>query len=81
MKATEAAYLGLLQLKIIIGLLKFRIFSNSRKGSIKSGSHCSAHDLLFRQTDKKTRFPHQPIKIYVKNVATDGASYQTIFLG
>jgi hypothetical protein len=42
MKATEAAYLGLLQLKIIIGLLKFRIFSNSRNGSTKSGSHFSA---------------------------------------
>jgi hypothetical protein len=26
-------------------------------------------------------FPHQPIKIYVKNFATDGASYQTMFLG
>jgi hypothetical protein len=75
MKATEAAYLGLLQLKIIIGLLKFRIFSNSRKGSTKSGSHFSA------KLTKKTRFPHQPIKIYVKNFATDGASYQTIFLG
>jgi hypothetical protein len=73
MKA-EAAYLVLLRLKIIIGLLKFRIFSNSRKGSIKSGSHFSAKL-------KKTRFPHQPIKIYVKNIATDGASYQTIFLG
>jgi hypothetical protein len=53
MKSTEAAYMVLLRLKIIIGLLKFRIFSNSRKGS----------------TDKKTRFPHQPIKIYVKNFA------------
>jgi Kef-type K+ transport system membrane component KefB len=42
MKATEATYLVLLRLKIIIGLLKFRIFSNSRKGSIKSGSHFSA---------------------------------------
>jgi hypothetical protein len=75
MKATEAAYLGLLQLKIIIGLLKFRIFSKSRKGSIKSGSHFSA------KLTKKHCFPHQPIKIYVKNFATDGASYQTIFLG
>jgi hypothetical protein len=75
MKATEAAYLVLLRLKIIIGLLKFRIFFNSRKGSIKSDSHFSA------KLTKKPRFPHQPIKIYVKNVATDGASYQTIFLG
>jgi hypothetical protein len=75
MKATEAAYMMvLLQLKIIIGLLKFRIFSNSRKGSIKSGSHFSA------KLKKKHGFPpHQPINIYVKNFATDGASYQTIF--
>jgi hypothetical protein len=36
MKATEAAYMVLLRLKIIIGLLKFRNFSNSRKGSTKS---------------------------------------------
>jgi hypothetical protein len=42
MKVTEAAFMVLLRLKIIIGLLKFRIFSNSRKGSIKSGSHFSA---------------------------------------
>jgi hypothetical protein len=53
MKATEAAYLGLLQLKIIIGLLKFRIFSNSPKGSIKSGSHFSA------KLTKKHGFPHR----------------------
>jgi hypothetical protein len=51
MKSTEAAYLVLLRLKIIIGLLKFRIFSNSRKGSIKSGSRFSA------KLTKKTRFP------------------------
>jgi hypothetical protein len=74
MKATEAAYMVLLRLKIIIGLLKFRIFSSSRKGY-------QVRFTFFRQTDKKTLFPHQPIKIYVKNFATDGANYQTIFLG
>jgi hypothetical protein len=72
MKATEAAYIVLLRLKIIIGLLKFRIFCSSRKDQVRF--------TFFRQTDKKTS-THQPIKIYVKNFATDGASYQTIFLG
>jgi hypothetical protein len=51
MKATEAAHMVLLQLKIIIGLDKFRIFSNSQKGSIKSGSHFSA------KLTKKHGFP------------------------
>jgi hypothetical protein len=55
MKATEAAYMMvLLRLKIIIGLLKFRIFSNSRKGSIKSSSHFSA------KLTKKHGFPINP---------------------
>jgi hypothetical protein len=54
MKATEAAYMMvLLRLKIIIGLLKFRIFSNSQKGSIKSGSH-------FSKLTKKYDFPINP---------------------
>jgi hypothetical protein len=52
MKATEAAYLVLLRLKIIIGLLKFRIFSNSRKGSIKSVAHFSAKNTVSPSTHK-----------------------------
>jgi hypothetical protein len=43
----------LLRLKLIIGLLKFRTFSSSRKGSIKSGSHFSA------KLTKKHGFPNK----------------------
>jgi hypothetical protein len=63
-----------MRLKIIIGLLKFRTFSNRRKGSIKSGLHFSA------KLTKKHGFPINPLR-FVKNFATDGASYETIFLG
>jgi hypothetical protein len=54
MKATEAAHMVLLRLKIIIGLDKFRIFSNSQKGSIKSGSY------FYAKLTKKHGFPINP---------------------